>query len=207
MDLDKNSIFSINWRMFYCLTPFQSDPFGEKYGLEIEREIEKKELKIAHETVLTYLNHFSQTGILIKEKKGRQVFFSLNTRNALPILSLLEQDRTNLFLRESTQAMEIFELGNLISDCYLALVFGSVARKQQRERSDIDVLIVEGKIDETELKKKEALYGKISVHSIAKKDLRKHWHQKPIYKGIWKDRVVLKNYHNFWEFVLKEGKP
>ncbi len=207
MNLDKNSIFSTNWRMFYCLIPFQFAPAEEKYGLEIEKEIVNCGFGISHETVYTYLNHFSDAGILKKKKKGRQVFFSLNAQNALPILSLLEQDRTNLFLKATSQAMEIHEINNLISDCDFALLFGSVARMHQREQSDIDILLVDGKVDLEGLKKKEALYGKISIHSITKKELKKQWHKEPVYKGIWKDRIVLKNPSRFWEFILKEGKP
>ena len=207
MNLDKNSIFSTNWRMFYCLIPFQFDPAEEKYGLEIEKEIANRDFGISHETVHTYLNHFSNTGILKKKNKGKQAFFSLNAQNAVPILSLLEQDRTNLFLRTTSQAMELLEIIDLIDDCYFALLFGSVARMHQRERSDIDILLVDGKVDLESLKKKEALYGKISIHSITKKELKEQWHKEPVYKGIWKDRIVLMNLDRFWEFILKEGKP
>ncbi|MDD5023415.1 MAG: hypothetical protein PHU63_04565, partial [Candidatus ainarchaeum sp.] len=125
MNLDKNSIFSTNWRMFYCLKPFQFDPKGEKYGLEIEKEIKSMGFEISHETVFTYLNHYSQIGILKKEKAGRQAFFSLRKENALPIFSLLEQDRTNLFFKESKKTMEIIEISKLIKKCEFALLFGS----------------------------------------------------------------------------------
>ncbi|MDD5023245.1 MAG: nucleotidyltransferase domain-containing protein, partial [Candidatus ainarchaeum sp.] len=87
-----------------------------------------------------------------------------------------------------------------------ALLFGSSARMEERTGSDIDILVVDGKTEEKELKKKETLYGKISIHKISKKELRKRWHTEPIYKRIWKDRILLKNPQNFWSFALEEGK-
>ena len=207
MNLDKNSLFSTNWRMFYCLVPFQFDPFAEKYGLETEMNLAQQGIAISHETVHTYLNHFSENGILNKKKRGRQAFFSLNAQNALPVLSLLEQERTNIFLKSTSQAMKILEIRDLIDNCYFAILFGSVAREHQRESSDIDILLVDGETDMEKLNKKEALYGKISIHPITKNELKKQWHNEPVYKGIWKDRIVLKNSHRFWEFALMEGKP
>jgi len=204
MNLDKNSIFSTNWRMFYCLKPFQFDPKGEKYGLEIEKGIKEMGFEISHETVFTYLNHYSETGILKKEKAGRQAFFSLRKENALPIMALLEQDKTNLFLKESKKAMELMEISELIQNCEFALLFGSAARREERTSSDMDILLVDGKVSE-EIKKKESLYGKISIHPISKKELKKRWHTEPVYKGIWRDRIVLKNPSNFWSFALEEG--
>ena len=208
MELDENSLFSSNWRMFYCLRPFLFDPLGEKYGLEIEKEARQAGFRISHETALFYLNHYCRTGILKKNRKGRQVFFSLMAHNALPIMSLLEQDRTNLFMRESGIAMQVSEISGLLEGSYFALLFGSAARQHQRQSSDIDILLVGGKYGSEEISRKEAAYGtKISIHPVSKKELEERWHSEPIYKGIWKDRIVLKNFHNFWEFALKGGKP
>jgi len=208
MILDKDSIFSTNWRMFYCLKPFQFDPLGEQYGLEIEKEIKKMGFDISHETVFTYLNHYCKSGILRKNKKGRQAFFSLIPENALSIMALLEQERAHLFLRNTKLAMLLLEVSALLGECSFALLFGSVAREHERDSSDIDILIVDGKIDKAAITKKEAVFGiKISIHSLSTKKLENQWHNEPVYKGIWRDRIVLKNHNAFWEFALKEGKP
>ncbi len=208
MELDKNSIFSTNWRMFYCLKPFQFDPLGEKYGLEIEQEIKKMGFEISHETIHTYLNHFCKTGILKKNKRGRQTFFSLIPKNSISIMSLLEQDRTNLFLQKTKLTLQLLEITDLLPVCSFALLFGSVARGQERHSSDLDLLIVDGKPNTEAISKKEAVYGiKISIHSITGKEFEMQWNKEPIYKGIWRDRIVLKNPHRFWEFVLQRGKP
>jgi predicted nucleotidyltransferase len=208
MDMDKESIFSTNWRMFYCLTPFQRDPCGEKYGLEVEREIKNAGFGISHETVFAYLNHYSRAGMLKKVRRGRQVFFSLIPENALPVMSLLEQDRTNIFLRKSKMAMLISELSGLLAHCGFALLFGSAARGHERKSSDVDLLVVDGALDPDAIEKKEAAYGvKISVHRISGKELEVQWHKEPVYNGIWRDRVVISNFHRFWEFALARGKP
>lgn len=208
MNLDQNSIFSTNWRMFYCLKPFQFDPLGQKYGLEIESEIKKTGFDISHETVFTYLNHYNFMKILSKQKKGRQTFFSLILENALPLMALLEQDKTSIFLRGTKLAMILSEITSLIGNCSFALLFGSVAREHERSSSDLDILIVDGKVNPTAISKKETVYGiKISIHSISMKELKNQWHKEPIYKGIWRDRIILKNYNRFWEFALVEGKP
>lgn len=208
MNLDKNSIFSTNWRMFYCLKPFQFDPLGERYGLEIEKEIDKMGFGISHETVLAYLNHYCKTGILKKNKKGRQAFFSLIPEPALPLMALLEQDRTNLFLQDTRLRMPLLEISGLLGKCSFALLFGSVARGHERHSSDVDILRVDGKADKDAISKKEAVYGiKISVHSVSMRELESQWHKEPVYKGIWRDRIVLRHPANFWEFVLREGRP
>lgn len=206
--MDKNSIFSTNWRMFYCLKPFQFDPLGERYGLEIEKEIGKMGFGISHETVLAYLNHYCKTGILSKDKKGRQAFFSLVPEHALPIMALLEQDRTDLFLQVARLRIPLLEISGLLGKCSFALLFGSVARGHERNSSDVDILVVDGKADNGEISKKEAVHGiKINVHSVSMKELVRQWHKEPVYKGIWRDRVVLKHHADFWKFVLREGKP
>ncbi|MEK6979376.1 MAG: nucleotidyltransferase domain-containing protein [Candidatus Micrarchaeota archaeon] len=205
MDLDKNSIFSTNWRMFYCLRPFQFDPLGEKYGLEIEREISATGFDISHETVFAYLNHYCRSGILRKKKRGRQTYFSVVPENAMSVLALLEQERTHLFLQKSKLAMLLTEIS---FECSFALLFGSAARSQERESSDVDILVVDGKSNEDIISKKEAVFGiKISIHSVSMKELKSQWHKEPVYKGIWRDRTILKNYTRFWELALKEGKP
>jgi predicted nucleotidyltransferase len=208
MDMDAESIFSTNWRMFYCLAPFQQDPRGERYGLEMEKEIKDAGFEISHETAFAYLNHYAGAGVLRKVKRGRQAFFSLVPENALPLMSLLEQDRTNLFLRKSKTAMLISELSALLAHCGFALIFGSAARGHERKSSDIDLLVVDGVPDPDAIERKEAAYGmKISVHQVSGKELEARWHREPIYNGIWRDRVVIRNFHRFWEFALARGKP
>ncbi len=163
---------------------------------------------ISHETAVNYLNHYSKMGILNRKKLGKQVFYSLIPNNAVSFISLLEQDRTNLFLRKTSFAVQLAEISNLIGDCYFALLFGSAARGEAKKTSDLDIFIVDGKPDLDEISKKEAVYGiKLSVHQISRWELRARWHSEPIYKGMWKDRIILKNFLNFWEFSFKEGKP
>jgi len=200
---------------FNLLTAFLQNPSKELYGRQIERMA-----GATHERSIVYLKALVNMKMLLREKKGNQVFYRLNKRNELvqKTLALAELERKREFIKKNGYGVIIHNLvseviGDFRTSICFVLLFGSVARNQQKESSDIDLLFVladNGKKDEIEkiVKKQEMLTGKkISFHPITLKELEKEWRKKAIYKNIWDERVVFFGEDNFWNFVLKVGEP
>ncbi len=201
---------------FKPLTAFLHHPSQELYGRQIERMV-----GATHERSIAYLKSLVNKKILLRELKGKQVFYRLNKHNELvqKTLSIAELEKKREFIKKNRDGSIVYSLVSQVTDnyrtsVYFILLFGSVARNDQRTESDIDLLFVlveKGKIeDEIEkiVKKQEMLTGKkISFHPITLTELEKEWRKKGIYKNIWDDRVVFFGEENFWNFVLKMGEP
>lgn len=201
---------------FKPLTVFLYEPSKEFYGRQIERMA-----GTTHERTTVYLKSLVSTKMLLREKKGNQVFYRLNKRNELvqKILAFAELEKRREFIKKNNygyiaHAVVSEATVEFRTAIYFVLLFGSVARNQQRESSDIDlffVLVENGKTKdgiEKIIKKHEMLTGKkISYHSITLNELEKEWRKKTIYKNIWDERVVFFGEDNFWNFIMKMGEP
>ncbi|MEK6954922.1 MAG: nucleotidyltransferase domain-containing protein [Candidatus Micrarchaeota archaeon] len=200
---------------YQVLGAFLFAPFAEKYAKEIEVET-----RVSHERALHYLDLLSKEGVLIKKPKGKQVFFSINRRNetVAKLLAVLEFERKAFFLSQTPIAPMIFELLKKLKSDFngsvaFALLFGSAARNQAARSSDVDFLLATNgggniaKRLELEVKIFERGFNyAISPSVISLASLAKNWHKEPIYKSIWKDRVVLSGEERFWEFALSAGE-
>lgn len=169
---------------FKLLTAFLHNPYKELYGRQIERMT-----KTTHERSIAYLKSLVNAKVFLREKKGNQVFYRLNRHNELvqKALAFAELENKREFIKKNDQGSIVYSLvsevaDNLRTSVYFVLLFGSVARSQQRESSDIDLLFVlvgDGKTrNEIEkiVKKHEMLTGKrISFHPINLNELEKEW--------------------------------
>lgn len=200
---------------YRILAPFLDEPSREKYGREIERDVD-----LSHERVLSYLKELVGERVLTSEKKGRQVFYAINKKNdaVRRVLSSLEYERKQGFLADNKNIAVLLHdlerdiIGTQKGEIQFILLFGSAARGQARPGSDIDLLVVSTAKKEPEemhemIKKRAKISGwGISLHFISFDDLRKSWHKEPIYKNIWRERIVLYGEDRFWAFVLEEGE-
>lgn len=201
---------------YKILKAFLNNPSKELYGREIERLA-----KTSHERTISYLNELVKKKVLIRETRGRQVFFKLNKNNELTIkaLSLGEMERKTEFMAGNDLAFVIRDvIFRAIKECqpyiYSVMLFGSVARKQQRESSDIDLLFIllkNGRIKsriESIIKQQSTITGKeIQLHTVTVAELEKRWRKEPVYRNIWDERIVFYGEENFWRFVLSKGEP
>ncbi len=201
---------------YQVLRAFLFNPSAEKYAKEIEDEV-----KLNHERVLHYLDLLSKERILRKQIKGKQVFFSINKDNesAIKLLAMLEFERKLEFLKATLYGPVLYELFQTFKTEFngtiiFVLLFGSAARRQATPSSDVDLLIATnrgGKVKDklaAEVKKFEGDFNyKLSPTVISLSELTQNWHKQPIYKSIWKDRVVLLGEEGFWSFVFFEGEP
>ena len=201
---------------FKLLGAFLHSPSKELYARQIERMAATN-----HERAGVYLAELAAQKVLLREKKGKQVFYHLNRHNELAqkALAFAELERKINFVKGNKEGFIVQDLVMQIvrehrPSIYFILLFGSVARGHQREESDIDLLFVllengktKVKIEEM-IKKQEMLTGKkISFHPVTIKELEKLWSKEPVYKNIWDERIVFFGEENFWSFVLKEGEP
>ncbi|MFH1200035.1 MAG: nucleotidyltransferase domain-containing protein [Candidatus Micrarchaeota archaeon] len=201
---------------YRVLRAFLLNPWAEKYAKEIEDDAE-----VSHERALHYLDLLSKERVLHRQTRGKQVFFSINKENesAIKLLALLEFERKAGFLAATPYGPMTYKLFQTLKAASngtiaFALLYGSAARKQATPSSDIDLLIAtnkNGKANErlkanVKLLEREFNYS-LSPTVISLCELSRNWHTQPIYKSIWKDRVVLLGEEGFWEFILSQGEP
>ena len=200
---------------YKLLSAFLFEPSKEKYGREIERAA-----GFSHERAVSYLKDLVKEKVLLCERKGRQVFYRLNRKSeaVTRIMSALEYERTREFLRSNKDAaVLLYDLKNDIlsskkGEIQFLVIFGSMARGESRAMSDIDLLAVTvsgkepGGVRER-IKRRSKIHGiDFSVHFVSLDELEKSWHKEPIYKNIWRERIVLYGESRFWEFVIEVGE-
>jgi predicted nucleotidyltransferase len=201
---------------FELIRAFLFEPSKELYGREIERLA-----GTTHERTIFYLKKLVENKVLLSEKKGKQVFYRLNKRNemALKAISLAELERKNEFIKNNEIGFVAQDIvSDAVEECpasvYFVLLFGSSARGEHRKTSDIDLLFVLNKNDDTKAKleevirKKEIITGKkISLHIVDLEEIMSRWLKEPVYKNIWEERIVFFGEENFWRFVFRRGEP
>lgn len=128
---------------------FQKKP-KERYLSEIA-----KEAKISVERAHTYLKEMSDSGYLLKEKRGNMVFYKLNFDNELLIneLGFIELKKKQNFIEKNIIIGKLMNklvkvLKEKVDELRVIFLFGSVARGEHSEKSDIDVLVVVSKKNE-----------------------------------------------------------
>ncbi len=201
---------------YKILKAYLDKPSKELYGREIERLA-----KTTHERTIKYLKDLVRKKVLARETRGRQVFFKVNKNSELAIkaLSLAEMERKTEFMASSDLAYVIHDVvARAIKESqpyiHSVLLFGSVARKQQKKRSDIDLLFIllkNGRIKsriESIIKQQSTITGKeIQLHTVTVAELEKRWSREPVYRNVWDERIVFFGEENFWRFVLSKGEP
>lgn len=119
-----------------------------------------KEIGLSYQPTYTYLAEFSRQGILNHKKEGNVHLYSLNLKNKNVIREIenIEFEKSqklmaNLDKKVSIALNEFLEQSQKNLSLRTTLLFGSTARKIRAEKSDIDIFIVAGDKDETEIKR------------------------------------------------------
>jgi len=124
----------------YCidiLMLFLYRPADELYQADIIKQSDLSKM-----TVIKWLNFLESHSVLKTVKKGNLKYYSINKEN--PILKQL---------KVMINTMNVYESAEQLSGKGLEIyLFGSSARGEDTEHSDIDILII-GKIDKHELVK------------------------------------------------------
>jgi len=146
-------------------------------------------VRIGRGTVQRELKNLTDTGIIIREVQGRQVYYRANAR--CPIFNELKNIVRKTFgvadvLRQSlvTEAAKV----------RVAFIFGSIARSADDRRSDIDLMVV-GKISFGDV---------VSLLSPAEEKLGREVN--PVVYPVAEFKKKVKEDHHFVKTVLEDEK-
>jgi predicted nucleotidyltransferase len=94
-------------------------------------------VKIGRGTVQRELKNLTETGIIVREVQGRQVYYHANER--CPIFNELKS-----IVRKTFGVADVIKqsLASRARKIRVAFIFGSVARSADDRRSDIDLMVV-----------------------------------------------------------------
>lgn len=126
------------------LTLYFTNPEKKYYLRELERIINHSVGNIRRE-----LSKLEDTGLFLREDKGNQVYYYLN--KSFPLFDELKSiifktSGVPQLLRNALVSLKDKDIG-------YAFIYGSFAKKEEREDSDIDLLII-GEVNEDEMIKK-----------------------------------------------------
>ena len=126
------------------LTLYFTNPEKKYYLRELERIINHSVGNIRRE-----LSKLEDAGLFLREDKGNQVYYYLN--KSFP---LFDELKSIIFKTSGVPQLLRNALASLKDkDIGYAFIYGSFAKKEEREDSDIDLLII-GEVNEDEMIKK-----------------------------------------------------
>jgi len=146
-------------------------------------------VKIGRGTVQRELKNLTDTGIIIREVQGRQVYYRANAR--CPIF-----DELKGIVRKTFGVADVIRqsLAAKANKMRVAFIFGSVARSTDDRRSDIDLMVV-GKISFGDV---------VSLLTPAEQKLGREVN--PVVYPIAEFKRKVKEDHHFVKTVLEDEK-
>lgn len=166
------------------------------------REVEKL-LKISSRTAFVTLIKLEKEGILESKIRGKIKTYSIR-KSVLSreFFLLTEQYKRVEFLEKNHLVKEVFEK----VDEYMqgiVIIFGSYAKKIQKEDSDLDLFIV-GTFDEKKIKGVGHKYGlDINIKSYPLNLFKKEMHYDILLKEIVENHILIKDAEGFVRGVVK----
>ena len=182
----------LNYKELKVLEEFSFDYNRKIYG----REIAKK-LKMNQKTVSNVLNRLEKENILKFSREGRNKYYYLNkfNENIKEIVKIIEINRKIRFLEKYKKIKDLFNKLEKRTEG-IGVIFGSYARKEAGEKSDLDIF-VSGKI--SDLEDLEKIYNiKINVVKSSKDKFNKN---EPLIKEIIKNHIILKGVEEFINLI------
>jgi predicted nucleotidyltransferase len=146
-------------------------------------------VKIGRGTVQRELKNLTDTGIIIREVQGRQVYYRANAR--CPIF-----DELKSIVRKTFGVADVIRqsLATNADKIRVAFVFGSVAKSTDDRRSDIDLMVV-GRVSFGDV---------VSVLTPAEQKLAREVN--PVVYRIAEFKKKVKEDHHFVKTVLEDEK-
>jgi predicted nucleotidyltransferase len=146
-------------------------------------------VKIGRGTVQRELKNLTDTGIIIREVQGRQVYYHANEK--CPIF-----DELKSIVRKTFGVADVIRqsLASSARKIRIAFIFGSVARSADDRRSDIDLMVV-GRISFGDV---------VSLLGPAEEKLAREIN--PVVYPIAEFKKKVKEDHHFVRTVLEEEK-
>jgi predicted nucleotidyltransferase len=146
-------------------------------------------VKIGRGTVQRELKNLTDTGIIIREVQGRQVYYRANGR--CPIF-----DELKSIVRKTFGVADVIRqsLSTKVYKIRVAFIFGSIARSTDDRRSDIDLMVV-GRVSFGDV---------VSLLTPAEQKLAREIN--PVVYPIAEFKKKVKEDHHFVKTVLEDEK-
>ena len=159
---------------------FLFNPDKDYYLREIAKKIDITPIYVKKE-----LENLEGFGLVKKERRGKIILFSINRES--PVF----EDLKRIFIKTESLGKYLMENIKKIGEIKYALIFGSFASGEEREGSDIDMLIVGDVNEENLIKIIKRIEDKVSrdVNYIL-------WRKKEFIKRIKEKHHLLRNIIN-----------
>ena len=141
-----------------------------------------KNVKLSKVSIIKALEKLSSAEFLIMEQVGRALLYSLNNNN-----TQIKELKKFFTISYALQALKDFK--NIDCEIYL---YGSSARGENDEKSDIDILIITNKKNEIKDQLSKIKNEKIKILTITQMEYANLFRKdKPFYERIEKDKIRL----------------
>ncbi len=198
--------YHINQTTLKILSLFRSNYKTSLYLREIAREIQ-----VDVKAVSLQLNRLEKTNILTSIQKGKNKEYSLNLGNYLTLyyIVLAEDFATIEYLDRN------FEVKKLVSETAdklgkIAMLFGSFAKGNMTQESDIDILIIDDKKPDLSVFKEvgSLLSREISIKCMSEEQFSNGLANKdPLTLEVAVNHIILKGLDNLcnmlWKYYAK----
>jgi predicted nucleotidyltransferase len=198
--------YHINQTTLKILSLFRSNYKTSLYLREIAREIQ-----VDAKAVSLQLNRLEKTNILTSIQKGKNKEYSLNLGNSLTLyyIVLAEDFVTIEYLDRN------FEVKKLVSETVdklgkIAMLFGSFAKGNMTQESDIDILIIDDKKPNLSVFKEvgSLLSREISIKCMSEEQFSNGLANKdPLTLEVAVNHIILKGIDNvcnmLWRYYAK----
>ncbi len=124
--------------------------------------------KLSNSSIQNVINKLLKFKQIEEDKRTSNVYYRISAINKPLIFSLLDKERLNNLNVEVKTPLRNF-LKNLPSEVEFVLLFGSSSRKQEKEDSDIDLLVVLHKFENQELQRQYEQEIKKKIENLRKK--------------------------------------
>lgn len=200
---------------------FFEQPDRELYAMRV-----KKMTGMSYDRVHQYLKDLENEGVLTSKLKGKSRFFKANLKNklTLKLFETFEIRKQEEFFQKNADVKALLNrfvenvLERIKDKVLIIILFGSVARGNHGEGSDVDILVVTPNL--SDMKPTQRAIGKIareysSIYEIeivpVTVTLRKFSEglktKRDFFQELWTDRIVLYGESRFFEEIAEAGVP
>ena len=123
--------------------------------------------KLSNSSIQNVIKKLLKFKQIEEDKRTSNVYYRISAINKPLIFSLLDKERLNNLNVEVKTPLRNF-LKNLPSEVEFVLLFGSSSRKQEKEDSDIDLLVVLHKFENQELQRSYEQEIKKKIENLRK---------------------------------------
>ena len=158
-------------------------------------------LRLSPKAIALTLNELEQKSILKSRKQGNMKYFYLNLLNTeiKNTLQITELTKKINFLTKERKIAHLFQDDNRIVG-----IFGSYAKKNNKEHSDLDLFIIGKKNKEEYIKKGKTFDLEVSIKFFAENEFIKLLQNKnPLINEIFENYILLFNAERFIQLIWR----